>query len=267
MNAEARFIDFLRAVGIAPFGAVVVSDGRGHRYRVVGDKSGSKYGWCIMRFDPIPCGYAASFRTGDTHPWRDPDARPINRTERSRLHRCMVEMRNHWYQAQLVNWREARTRAEKLWRITRPVDSHPFLLKERIKPFGIRKLRDMLLIPARDVEGKIHSLQFILADGTTRFISGGNVKGCYYAIGRPGCVLYVCEHYLIAARIHGATGHAVALAFTFENLVPVWRKMFIKFPRVKIFIAADDGAAIPDMDGFIQTRHISEILAGGAGGQ
>lgn len=261
MSFEARFLDFLQAKGMDPFDAIIVADGRQHRYRIDGDKHGSRHGCYALCLDPIPCGYAGSFRTGETHAWRDPAARPISRVERSILHRRMWEMRQQRYQVQLEAWSEARASAEKLWCTARPADTHPFLLKERIKTFGIRKLRDMLLIPARDVDGQIHSLQFILKNGSNRFLSAGKIDKCYYSIGRPCNVLYVCETYATAARIHDATGHAAAVAFTLENLVPVWRRMFVKLPRTKIIIAAADGSAMPDSQGFIPIHRASEIVA------
>ncbi len=267
MSFKARFLVDLQAKSLAPCDAIIVADGRPHRYRIDGDKHGSSHGCYALRLDPIPCGYAGSFRTGKAHAWRDPEARPINRVESSILHRHMREMRQQRYQVQLEAWSEVRSSAEKLWRTARPADTHPFLLKEHVKPFGIRKLRDMLLIPARDMDGQIHSLQFILKDGSNRFLSGGRLDRCYYSIGRPGDVLYVCECYATAARIHDATGHAVAVAFTLENLVPVWRRMFIKFPRTKIIIATTDDSVMPDGQGFIPIHHASKIITGECDGQ
>lgn len=75
----------------------------------------------------------------------------------------------------------------------------------------------------------LHTLQFILPDGSKRFLSGGRISGCYYAMGRPAGVLLLCEGYATGATLHQATGHAVAVAFNCGNLPVVARALRAKF--------------------------------------
>ena len=92
----------------------------------------------------------------------------------------------------------------------------------------------------RDVDGELHSLQFILPDGGKRFLTGGRKRGCYYGIGRPAGALCICEGYATAASIYEATGYATACAFDAGNLLPVAEALRAKFPRLSLVIAADN---------------------------
>ena len=105
----------------------------------------------------------------------------------------------------------ARDKAARLWARAHPADSsHPYLIKKRIKPFGLRRLRDMLVIPARDTNGTLHTIQFIQPDGSKRFLTGGRISGCYFSIGRPEGSILICEGVATAATLFEATGRAVA---------------------------------------------------------
>jgi len=59
---------------------------------------------------------------------------------------------------------------------------------------------------------------FIGASGEKRFFKGGRVAGLYFLIGIVGQVVCNAEGYATGARIHAATGYAVAVAFNAGNL-------------------------------------------------
>jgi putative DNA primase/helicase len=48
---------------------------------------------------------------------------------------------------------------------------------------------------------ELHSLQFIEGNGEKRFLTGGRVSGCYFAIGNPneGKALCIAEGYATGA--------------------------------------------------------------------
>jgi putative DNA primase/helicase len=49
----------------------------------------------------------------------------------------------------------------------------------------------------RDTAGSLHSLQTITPDGEKRFLAGGQVTGCYHAIGKPVGQIIICEGYVL----------------------------------------------------------------------
>jgi len=123
------------------------------------------------------------------------------------------------------------------------------LVRKAVDAYGIRNLRGQLVIPVRDPNGMLHSLQFIAPDGRKIFLTGGRKRGCYHAIGRPSAALCVCEGYATGATIYQATGTATAIAFDAGNLQPVAKALRQKFPALTLVIAADNDTGTPGNPG------------------
>ncbi|MCJ7601683.1 MAG: AAA family ATPase, partial [Desulfobulbaceae bacterium] len=135
----------------------------------------------------------------------------------------------------------AAKRAAKIWRDAKPAtDDHSYIIAKGVKPYGLRLHGDCLVIPLRDSQGKLWSLQFIGPDGTKRFLSDGRKRGCYFAIGKPTGVLCFCEGFATGASIHEATGYAVAVAFDAGNLIHVATALRSKLPDLQIILSADN---------------------------
>lgn len=259
---ELRFLDFMRATGLAPLKDTPTADGLIHRYRVDGDKPGSMNGWYALHLDPIPHGAVGSWKTGETHPWRDAAAGKINRQEWQELQRRMAKVKADRFEEQKKVWQEARGRAAKMWAASRPADAqHAYLQRKQVKAWGIRQLRDNLLIPVRS-DGVMHSLQIISPDGAKKFLTGGMVRECYFAIGVPAGTVCIAEGYATAASVYEATGHATAVAFNAGNLAPVARKLRRIFPFEKIIVVADDDAATPGNPGLTAATRAAASVCG-----
>jgi putative DNA primase/helicase len=109
----------------------------------------------------------------------------------------------------------------------------------------VRQLNGALVVPARDAAGVLHTLQFIGADGGKRFLSGGRIAGCYYAMGRVGNEVLVCEGFATAATVFMATGQATAAAFNCGNLQAVARRCAASSRMRASWCAADNDRARP----------------------
>jgi putative DNA primase/helicase len=157
----------------------------------------------------------------------------------------------------------ARQRAEKLWAMARPAtNTHAYLQRKAVHAYGIRQLRDMLLIPARDIHGELHTLQFITADGTKRFLTGGRIVGCYFAIGKPRDMLLLAEGLATGSTLHQATGAAVAVCFNCGNLLPVAKALRSKFPRMRLIVCADNDSHTPGNPGVTHARAAAKAVGG-----
>ena len=235
-------LDAMRAAGLAPHKDIeLIPDGRIHRYRVQGDKPGSTNGFYVLHDSPVPCGAFGSWKTGETHTWRVASRATQTPAERAELQRQLVAMRAARDAERDKVQAEARARAAKLWERARPAtNAHPYLQRKNVGAYGLRQLRELLLIPARDAHGVLHTLQFIGADGAKRFLSGGKIAGCYCPIGRPLDSLLVCEGLATGSTLYAATGRAVAVAFSAVNLQPVASALRAKFPELKLIIVADN---------------------------
>lgn len=129
---------------------------------------------------------------------------------------------------------------------------HPYLAKKGIEPHGARLLRgDTLVIPLRDVGGKIWSAQGIGPDGAKQFERGGRIKGCFWSIGnlQEAAQILVCEGYATACTIHEATGLPVVAAMFANNLLPVCKAIRNAYPRTSITVCADSDRHTKDNPG------------------
>lgn len=231
----------MRAAGLEPVKSAIVFDGQIHRFRVSGDKAGSQAGWYVGHLCPAPAGAFGSWKTGESHTWRAESEKTMTPAELAEQRRQFEAMRRERAEEETHVREEARSKAARLWGMTKPAESaHPYLVRKGVKAWGIRQLRDSLVIPARDAHGQLHTLQFIGRDGGKRFLSGGRIQACYCAIGKPADTLLLAEGLATAATLYESTGHATACAFNAGNLVPVARALRAKFPGLRIIVCADD---------------------------
>src|SRR5262249_15653933 len=79
--------------------------------------------------------------------------------------------------------KKARATAEWILARTKPVTERAYLNRKNVQSHGdLAQYRGALVLPLRDIDGKLHSLQFIGADGSKNFLSGGCVAGCFFTL-------------------------------------------------------------------------------------
>lgn len=264
LQHSGSMLQEMRAAGLEPCKEIdLVPDGKLRRFRVSGDKSGSSNGWYVLHEHPIMAGAFGSWKTGESHNWREVRSKPPTAQEREQLRKAMQAAQAARVVEQATVHEQARQKAERLWQRARPsTNAHPYLERKGIVAIGVRRMRDMLLIPARDSAGVLHTLQFIGPDGSKRFLSGGRIAGCYFAMGRPGGELLLCEGYATGATLYLATGQAVAVAFNCGNLPAVARALRAKFPALRIVVCADDDAGTPGNPGLTRAREAAKAVGG-----
>ncbi|MGJ7483719.1 PriCT-2 domain-containing protein [Variovorax sp. LT2P21] len=158
---------------------------------------------------------------------------------------------------------EAAIRAQKRLDAAVPAtDDYPYLKKKGVKAHdGLRvgswwkwdpvtdsqiELQNTLLLPVKDVHGKIWSLQGITENGDKYLLSGGAKKGKFLALGKPkpnaeGNLVYgFAEGYATAASAHELTGIAVLCCFDVGNMVRLVREVREKKPAAELIIFADN---------------------------
>lgn len=257
-------LDSMRAAGLAPHKEIeLIPDGRIHRYRVQGDKPGSTNGFYVRHESPVPYGSFGSWKTAATHTWRGDTRKSQTPAERAELQRQLAAMCAAREAERDKVQAEARARAAKLWERARPAtNAHPYLQRKGVGAYGVRQLRELLLIPARDAHGVLHTLQFIGPDGAKRFLSGGRIAGCYFSIGRPLDSLLICEGLATGSTLYAATGRAVAVAFNAGNLQPVASALRAKFPELRLIIVADNDLMTPGNPGVTRATQAARAVGG-----
>ncbi|NDP61069.1 toprim domain-containing protein [Polaromonas sp.] len=265
MSTTDQFRQSIAAAGLAPHGDLdLAGDGKLQRYRIDGDKAGSRNGWAVMYSHPVMAGAFGSWKTGESHTWCEQrTSKPATPAEQAEMHRQMFAMRAARAAEQANVQATARERAAKLWALAHPAtNAHPYLQRKQIGAYGIRQLNGALVIAARDVRGELHTLQFIGADGSKRFLTGGRIVGCYFAIGRPVDSLLLCEGLATASTLHQATGRAVAVAFNCGNLVAVAKALRSKFPALRMIVCADNDFATQGNPGVTHAQAAARTVGG-----
>ncbi len=149
----------------------------------------------------------------------------------------------------------ARAVAARIWQAARPAcDDHPYLTRKGVAAHGLRVFKGALVVPICDSAGELHSLQFIGASGTKRFLKGGRVAGMYVQIGVAGKVVCIAEGIATGASIHAATGYTVAVAFNAGNLGHVTAAIRQCHPDAQLIVCADDDAGTPGNPGHTHAR-------------
>jgi putative DNA primase/helicase len=233
-----RFRQAVEAGGLMP-PADMIDDGKLHRFSSNG-KRGDDSGWYVLHGDGVPSGAFGCWRSGLESKWCAKSEHDLSATERHALRDRIQTAQRQREAEQGQRHTEAKNAAAALLAKSRQAAAHAYLSAKGIQAHGTRQDGDRLLIPMRDTDGVLHSVQTIEADGSKRFLTGGRVKGCYFSIGKPDGGMIVCEGFATGASIHEATGRAVAVAFNAGNLEAVALALRAKYPALAITVAADD---------------------------
>jgi putative DNA primase/helicase len=158
---------------------------------------------------------------------------------------------------------EAAEKAKALWERSSSAGSHPYLKEKGVQAYGLRFNDRSLLIPLKNMEGKINSLQFIYQeDGKflKRFLTGGEKRGCFHLIGeiQQDSLICVVEGYATGASWHEATLCPTLIAFDSGNLSAVVQALRSRYPSNQILIVGDDDAGAKVNVGRQKATHVAE---------
>ena len=228
----------------------IIADGCIHRCDVTG-KNGKGDAAYLLHLDGIPAGGLENWRDGKGwESWRVDIGRDLTPAELDALRARAKSASTRRTEEAVRRHTAARELAAHVWHASRPAgDDHPYLARKGVVAHGLRVFKGALVVPVRDAAGELHSLQFIGASGTKRFLKGGRVAGLYFLIGVPGNVVCIAEGYATGASIHAATGYAVAVAFNAGNLGPVAGAIRENYPESQLIVCADDDEGTPGNPG------------------
>lgn len=106
---------------------------------------------------------------------------------------------------------------------------------EGLKSYGLS-----VVIPGRNSEGVITTLQYILPDGNKQFATGSKVSGSFFILGKPEEEMYVAEGYATAYSIYKATGKSTLMAFNAGNLSNATEGFLKAYPDTYLTVVADN---------------------------
>lgn len=241
IKAEEDFRAALRDAGLVPPDGIT-ADGKLHRIDVEDEKPGRKSGFYVFHSDGIPAGAYGDWHDGPDawHTWCSCARAELTQDEYLEHKKRLDAARAARTEADKARKLEAKERAARIWEQSKPCESHPYLTRKGVGANGAREFNGRLVIPMRDADGELSSVEFIDADGSKLFLAGGKKAGCWFAIGEPANVLCVAEGFATGASVHECSGYFVAVAFDCGNLAAVAKALRSKYPTAKIVICADD---------------------------
>jgi putative DNA primase/helicase len=239
-NTEA--LDVLRGVGLEvdaiQWDAGLVRCGTRNKPR-------STNGRYIAHSDIPASAWWCNFDEGTEGTWTAKADKKLTTRERTALAERAAANRATRDAEQAERHAAAAVRAQAIYAKAKPCAGHAYLERKGVKPVaGLKVALDgRLVVPVMNEAATISTVQFIDADGQKRFLSGGQKKSCFFAVGKdPQKPLIICEGVATALSLYEATGNPVLVAFDAGNLLPVSEMARAKYPDRIITIAADNDA-------------------------
>ncbi len=235
----SQFRDAICSSGLEP--PDIIEPGTLYRFPGIGKKHSNQAGWCKL-FKDGNGGCFGDWSSGFTENWQAKREKPFSQSERVAFLAHVAETKKREHEERKKQHINAAKKACLIWSTAKSAfDDHPYLVSKGITANHTRLHNGALVIPMR-YEGKIYSLQFISADGSKRFFSGGRISSCYFSMGKTqnAKALCIAEGFATGATIHHATGFPVAVAFNAGNLENVAKTIRNSFPDMLLVICADD---------------------------
>ena len=251
-----------------------VMDGEWHRVPVQGDKGRDTAGSYRGYLDGRPSGTITNFKGAGTVKWVAV-GRALTPEKREELKAEAKQVKAERAAEREQGTMEASRKDYGIWnnRSWARKKTSPYLKEKDVYAHDVKHDgKGGVIVPARDVDGKLRSLQFIAAGGTKRMMPGGMKTGCMHALDpkkelgsapeKLAGAIVVAEGYATAASVHEAVKRPVVCAFDAHNLKPVAEALRSKYPEAKIVIAADDDRAKGHAVGLQKAAEAAKAVGG-----
>lgn len=240
------FKDFIREQGLTPPDTLI--SGKIHYFAGLNKPKTNTAARCLL-FDDGLGGWVMDYSTGLYAVWQAERTTPYSEAERKAFaERCEQDRKQREIDEREAKAKAAR-KAERIMHNAICADAvyhcMAYLQRKHIKAHGAKtgnsgSLKGVLIIPLYNEKLQLVNVQFIAADGTKRFLSGGLKKACFWWIGKKSNTVLIAEGFATAASLHEATGNQVFIAFDAGNLSNVARIVRAKNPDAEIIIAGDN---------------------------
>jgi putative DNA primase/helicase len=219
------------------------TDGKIHRCKVLGDNHGATSGAYFLKPDYPHNAFIQNFKTGEKKTFTIKINGIINNTSSVIKHVNITPFVNNYNKTAYICYQIYQRANSDFTRLI----NNDYLLRKKVNPFSIKyDENNTLLIPARDINGKIWTLQRIYPDGNKRFMSGGKKSGMFHRIGwfklpdNYRGIIFLAEGYATTASIYMATFKPCVCCFDAGNLIEVSRTLKNKHPQARLIICADN---------------------------
>jgi putative DNA primase/helicase len=261
------FIDAIRSQSYQP-PHEIIDDGKIHRFATDPNKPRSKDGWYAYH---LTYGVYGSHRDGSQHTWFANSGYKPTKSDIAKIAiikkqaaKALEEERN-----------ETALLARQFYDNASVYGDSPYLTKKKIPlPTGVKFINKVdaqklgfeksflltaLIVPLKNKNGELRSLQFINGEGNKFFLPHGELKGCFFTIGeiKNGEPIIIAEGMATAMSCNIETKYTAISAFSAHNLKDVSLAIRALAPNSKIYNAADGDEA-----GRKAAREASEAING-----
>jgi len=231
-------------------------------------KRGDDSGWCKL-FEDGRAGVFGNWRTGEQHTWHASDREYTDARDRQRDREVVAAAQEARAVEEAQRHARAAEAARRIWTNAQPCVAHGYLDRKGVGADHIRvqfahaaecrrqffsdrgPMRGLLLlVPVRDMEWRLWSLQAIDSEGNKSFLRAGRTRGMFHVVGGEKLrranedftgPIAVAEGYATAWSIaHELDQWPTFVAFSAGNLVPVANAVRRRFPRARITICGDN---------------------------
>jgi len=249
VDPRKEFADELKRVGVEVKGEPVM-DGKWHRTRLAEDGKGQRNASYRAFLDGgRPNGQIKNFKIhgeGEYHKWVA-TGEELSKDQLAALKAEAAQKQHERNQERLELQKEARLKAMKMFDHGQFSADHAYLTAKNVQNHGLLvDAKGKLMIPAKDVNGNLWSVQSIDDKGNKRFQKNGRKFGLMHVIdphgklGKAGSMIIVGEGYGTLATVNDATKQPSVVAFDSSNLKAVAEALRKKYPDAEIAIAGDN---------------------------
>ena len=243
----------------------LIADGEIHRCDVEG-KGGKGDGAYLLHLDGVPAGGFQNHKDGlGWQNWKINGAggRQWSEAEKAEYKRKIAAQKAYREKKKAEQYAATQARAEAIVSAaTEPPADHPYFIKKGIKaPFGVLYSADpiaiwsyegsrktepnVLIVPMRDIDGVLHSVQLIEGDGHKDYLGGGRKAGTFFVVSGDGKLdptglNLPCEGLATGASCYEAKNAPAICAFDAGNLGPVIAALRKRHPKIKLLLCGDD---------------------------
>lgn len=230
-------------------------DGEWHRLPVIDSSSGKKNGSYMGHLDGKPAGVIINFKTSEHLTWKYSGGHTLSSESLRELHTKALLQQEARAKERAARQEQTAVRCQEIWEKATPLPrGHAYLQQKGVDFAQVRDGLKMdakgnILVPMRDLKGKIHSLQTIIQDNTTQksvklFAKDGKKQGMSHLLDSANTFeqhpIALAEGLATAASIHIATGLPISCVFDAGNLMEVAKQFRAQYPDKAICIFADN---------------------------
>lgn len=248
LTPAEEFAQVLQDAGfILPGNGLPEMDGKRHRVAIEDGKPGNVDGAYQGFLDGRPAGWYQNHRASEGKVnWTSTGSHTYDPAEAMKQRALAAQKRwDRQMQSQLEFAQMGKTLTRQWSKMPPAPDSHAYLARKGVPAAnGVRLDKyDNLVVPLRNGDGELRTLQYIKPDGTKNLKKGAEKTGNFFVVGgelspqRP--VLYA-EGYATAASLHLATGMPVVMTVDAGNLVTVSRNLKARYPDSHHIILGED---------------------------